>query len=271
MVAVGTSRAGQAGFAGVIAIDGPSGSGKSTVSRRLALRLGVAYLDTGAMYRAATWAVLQAGIDPADLSGVADVVAQSWLEIGIDPATPQCRMNGVDVTASIRGPEVTAAVSAVAANPRVRQRLVAQQQAVIAAAKRGEAEFDGFERQFDKRGIVTEGRDTASAVAPDALLKVYLTASQAVRATRRHRDVTAPVPAVPADGDESSTRAQLEQVARDLQRRDTLDRARAMDPLRVVPDAVVLDTTDLSVDDVVTTLVELHTAAVEATPGTATP
>ncbi|MGH3545463.1 MAG: (d)CMP kinase [Mycobacteriales bacterium] len=262
----GSAAAGQAGFVGVVAIDGPSGSGKSTVARRLADRLGVAYLDTGAMYRAAAWAVLHAGIDPADVTGVADVVAGSELEIGIDPTAPQCRMNGVDVSGPIRGAQVTAAVSAVAANPAVRRVLVAQQQTIIAAAVRGELECVGM---INRYGIVAEGRDIATAVAPDALLKVYLTASQTARTKRRQGDAALLKAEQPESAEtagtgaasESETAAHLARVAQELQRRDTLDSSRATDPLRIADDAVVLDTTELGIDDVITQLVALHAAA----------
>ncbi|PZS10303.1 MAG: (d)CMP kinase [Acidimicrobiales bacterium] len=233
------------GEVGVIAIDGPSGSGKSTVSRGLAARLGVPYLDTGAMYRAATWAVLHAKVNPADAAAVGRAVAAAELEVGIDPAAPNCEVDGLDVGARIRGPEVTAVVSAVAAVPTVRQQLVAQQRQIIASALRGETEFS-------QRGIVVEGRDIATVVAPDAVLKVYLTASVAARASRRRSDAA------------GTAAPQLADVQRDLQRRDTLDSTRSTDPLRQATDATLLDTTVLSVDEVVDRLVELHAAAVAA-------
>lgn len=230
---------------GVIAIDGPSGSGKSTVSRGLAIRLGVPYLNTGAMYRAATWAVLRAKVNPTDAVEVGRAVAAAELEVGIDPAAPSCEVDGLDVRAPIRGPEVTAVVSAVAAVPMVRQQLVSAQRQIIAAALRGETEFS-------QRGIVVEGRDIATVVAPDAVLKVYLTASVAARASRRRSDAA------------GAATPQLADVQHDLQRRDTLDSTRATDPLRQATDATLLDTTTLSVDEVVDRLVELHAAAVAA-------
>jgi cytidylate kinase len=237
------SSTGNTEVVGVIAIDGPSGSGKSTVSRNLAARLRVPYLDTGAMYRAATWAVLQKGVDVADLSAVADVVADSELEVGIDPAGPTVELNGVDARGPIRGTEVTASVSAVAAIPAVRQILVAEQQRLIAAAVRGETEFAA-------RGIVVEGRDIATVVAPDAVLKVYLTASEAARASRRHG--------------ESAQAGNVTQVQQDLARRDAIDSSRAVNPLRQDDSAVLVDTTAMSIDEVVTELVRLHSAAVAA-------
>jgi cytidylate kinase len=209
----------------VVALDGPSGSGKSTVSRHLATALGGVYLDTGAMYRAVTWAVLEADVDPADAEAVAKVAAETSLEIGTDPVDPHFFANGTDVSVAIRGPEVTAAVSAVAAVPAVRRQLVAQQQAIIAAHPR----------------IVVEGRDIASVVAPDADLKVYLTASAEARAARRSAENAADVNATAAD----------------LARRDRFDSSRAADPLRQASDAISLDTTGLGINDVVARLLSL--------------
>jgi cytidylate kinase len=209
----------------VVAVDGPSGSGKSTVSRRLATALNGVYLDTGAMYRAVTWAVLEAGADPADPEAVAKIALETELTIGTDPANPVFLANGTDVSAAIRGPEVTTAVSPVAAVPAVRRHLVAQQRAIIAASPR----------------IVVEGRDIASVVAPDATLKVYLTASAAARAQRRGAEDARDV---------ATTRA-------DLERRDKFDSSRAADPLRQASDAVEVDTTGLGIDEVVARLLDL--------------
>ena len=209
----------------VVAVDGPSGSGKSTVSRRLASALGGVYLDTGAMYRAVTWAVLEAGVDPADADAVTKVAGETELTIGTDPAAPHFEANGVDVTRAIRGAGVTASVSAVAAVPAVRRHLVAQQRAVIARHPR----------------IVVEGRDIGAVVAPDADLKVYLTASAAARAQRRSAEDAADLAATEAD----------------LARRDRFDSSRAADPLRQADDAVELDTTALGVDQVVARLLDM--------------
>ena len=209
----------------MVAVDGPSGSGKSTVSRRLAATLGAAYLDTGAMYRAVTWAVLRAGVDPEDAEGVAKIASEATLECGTDPDRPYIRVNGAAVDGPIRGPEVTRAVSAVAAVPAVRRVLVARQREIIAAAGR----------------IVVEGRDIGSVVAPDADLKVFLTAAPEERARRRSaQDAT----------DHAATAA-------DLARRDQLDTTRATDPLRRAEDAVEVDTTAMDVDEVVATLQRL--------------
>jgi cytidylate kinase len=211
----------------VVAVDGPSGSGKSTVSRRLAAGLGARYLDTGAMYRAVTWAVLRSGVDLTDAASVGKVAAEVDLRIGTDPQGYGVTVDGVGVEADIRGPEVTGAVSAVAAVPSVRALLVARQRELIVKAGR----------------IVVEGRDIGSVVAPDADLKVYLTASEAARAQRRSAEDAADVAATAAD----------------LARRDRLDSTRKADPLQQAPDAVILDTTELGIDEVVDRLRALLT------------
>jgi cytidylate kinase len=206
----------------VVAVDGPSGSGKSTISRRLATELGARYLDTGAMYRAVTWAVLQAGLDPHDVAGVTAVASRVVLQVGTDPRRPHIGVDGVNVDGPIRGPAVTLAVSAVSAVPAVRAKLVGQQREIIAATGR----------------IVVEGRDIGTVVAPDADLKVYLTASVDERARRR-------------SGENGASR---DDTAADLTRRDRLDSTRATDPLRRASDAVELDTTRLGIDEVVARL-----------------
>ena len=204
----------------VIAIDGPAGSGKSTVARRLAERLGMDYLDTGAMYRAVTFAALRRGIDPADAEPVARLAKAVDLEV-----TPgEVRVDGVDATIEIRGPEVSRAVSLVAANPEVRTELVRRQREW--AASRG--------------GGVVEGRDIGSVVFPDAQLKVYLTARPEVRAERRAAEVTG---------------LDYETVAADLARRDALDQGRETAPLRVPEGAVELDTSDMTVEEIVDEIV----------------
>ena len=145
---------GQGELRGVVALDGPSGTGKSSVARRLAAMLGARYLDTGSMYRAVTLAVLRAGVDPPDAERVAEVSASVRLVVGTDPARPTISLDGEDVAAEIRGPEVTLAVSPVSAVPAVRELLVAQQRAIIADA----LDVVG--------GIVVEGRDIGTAVVP---------------------------------------------------------------------------------------------------------
>ncbi len=209
----------------VVAVDGPSGSGKSTVSRRLAEALGAAYLDTGAMYRAVTWAVLSAGVELGDAATVAKVAGEASLVSGTDPAAPTIEVDGIPVDAEIRGPEVTRAVSAVSAVPAVREILVNQQRAIIAACG----------------SIVVEGRDIGTVVAPDADLKVFLTASADARARRRSAE---------QDSDVAATAA-------DLARRDKIDSTRTVSPLLQAPDAVVLDSTELGIDEVVHRLLEL--------------
>jgi CMP/dCMP kinase len=206
----------------VVAVDGPSGSGKSTISRRLAEALAARYLDTGAMYRAVTWAVLRDGVDPRDEDAVTKVARSVALTIGVDPREPQIAVDGTPVDRPIRGPEVTQAVSAVSAVKDVRALLVAQQRKIIGESTR----------------IVVEGRDIGTVVAPDANLKVYLTASVDERARRRSA--------------ESATEQSA--TAADLNRRDQLDSTRAADPLRQADDAVVLDTTALGIDEVVARL-----------------
>jgi cytidylate kinase len=216
----------------VVAVDGPSGSGKSTVSRRLATALDGVYLDTGAMYRAVTWAVLTAGVDPADGDSVAKIASETSLSIGTDPVDPHFYANGEDVSVLIRGTDVTAAVSAVAAVPAVRRQLVAQQRSIIADFPR----------------IVVEGRDIASVVAPDADLKVYLTASAEARAARRSAENATDVAATAAA----------------LARRDRFDSSRTTDPLRQASDAIELDTTGMGINEVVARLLELLNSKVRS-------
>ena len=204
----------------VIAIDGPAGSGKSTVGRQLATELGLEYLDTGAMYRGVTFAALRRNLDPADAEDVAHLATTVELEVG----EGTIHVDGVDATIEIRGPEVTRAVSLVAANPVVRTEMVRRQRAW--AAERG--------------GGVLEGRDIGSVVFPDAALKVYLTAAPEVRAQRRSKEVTD---------------LSYETVAADLARRDALDQGREDSPLAQADDAVVVDTTDRDVAEIVADLV----------------
>jgi cytidylate kinase len=211
---------------GVVALDGPSGTGKSTVARRLAADLGAQYLDTGAMYRAAALGVLRAGVDPQQDAAVGTTVARLRIQVGTDPGAPAVALDGEDVSAEIRGAPVTAAVSPVSAVPEVRTRLVAQQREIIAAAT----------------GIVVEGRDIGTVVAPDAPLKVFLTASADQRAQRR------------ASQDGVSD---LDGVRRLVERRDRLDSTRAASPLRPAADAVQLDTTELDAEAVLAALHQL--------------
>jgi cytidylate kinase len=215
-------------FAGVVALDGPSGTGKSTVARRLATRLRARYLDTGAMYRAATVAVLRKGVDLTDGVAITVVVEDAKIEISTDPEHAAIALDGEPVDTEIRSAETTAAVSAVSAVPAVRAVLVDAQRALIA---------DG--------GIVVEGRDIGSVVWPTARPKVYLTASPEARAKRRAGELGGDVAAVAAD----------------IARRDQLDSTRAASPLTRSHDAIELDTTDLDIDQVVDRLVELTESA----------
>jgi len=211
----------------VIALDGPSGSGKSTVARQVAARLGWRYVDTGATYRAATLAVLRAGVDPADPTAVAAAVAIVRIELSTDPSAPAVLLDGEDVSTEIRGPAVTSAVSAVSAVAPVRARLVALQRALAGT-----------------EGAVLEGRDIGTVVMPQAPVKVYLDASPEVRAARRAGDADAGVAA-------ASGGSLLGTVAADLARRDRLDSSRAQDPLRAAPGAVHLDSSALDAAAVV--------------------
>jgi cytidylate kinase len=216
-------------FTGVVALDGPSGTGKSTVARRLAIALGARYLDTGAMYRAMTVAALDTDAPLEEPGAVLTLISGAELEISTDPKAPQVSIDGVDVTERIRSAEVTAAVSAVSAIPELRTMLVARQRELIGAG-----------------GIVVEGRDIGSVVWPSAAPKVYLTASEEVRALRRAGELG-----------QDADRAAIAAVAADIQRRDRLDSTRAASPA-VRPDgAQELDTSDLTIDEVVQRLVDM--------------
>jgi CMP/dCMP kinase len=220
----------------VVAVDGPAGSGKSSAARGAAQRLGLRYLDTGAMYRAITWWLLQHDVDPSDADAVAANVDRPCLELGTDAATPAVQLDGTDVRTRIRSREVSEAVSAVSAVPAVRARLVGQQRALI-----GEG------------GIVVEGRDIGTVVAPTAAVKVFLTASASARAHRRSAELL--------DG------STVQATEADLARRDGLDSQRPISPLTAAADAVRIDTTDLSLAQVVDRIVDLATAAAERPAG----
>ena len=202
----------------VVAVDGPSGAGKSSASRGAARARGLRYLDTGSMYRALTWWLLDRGADTTDPEVVARLAAEPVIEVGTDPAAPWTRVDGADVSEAIRTREVTGAVSAVAAVPQVRARLIAMQREIIASAG----------------GIVAEGRDIGTVVAPDAQVKVFLTADGAARASRRAAEAS------------WSTRA-------DQERRDRMDAAQS----GKAADAVEVDSTGLDLDGVVGVIVGL--------------
>ena len=223
-------------FHGQVTLDGPSGTGKSSVARDVARRLGAAYLDTGAMYRAATVAVLDAGVSLDDKVAVARAVAEARIEVGTNARREVVKVDGVDVRGRIRGAEVTRAVSPVSAVPAVRRRLVAQQRALVA----------------ESDAVVVEGRDIGTVVLPDATLKVYLTASPQVRAERRAGQLGVTDP------------EKIAALASDMRRRDEYDSRRADSPLRPAEEAVVVDSTDLGKDAVVDRIVELARSSVAA-------
>ena len=222
----------------VVALDGPSGTGKSTVARGIAGALGLRYLDTGAMYRAATVSVLRAAPELAGLLAVGAapdhaaaqrivaIAESSQLEISTDPDAPWVRVNGDDVTQEIRLPAVTRSVSSVSATPGLRRQLVALQRRIIGAG-----------------GIVVEGRDIATVVWPNAEMQVYLTASAEARAARR--------------AGELGSGADVKSVQSDLTRRDGFDSSRADSPLALAERAVTVDTSDLPVDAVIELLIDM--------------
>lgn len=208
----------------VVAMDGPSGTGKSSVSRRLAARLGARYLDTGAMYRVATLRVLRTGIELTDSAAVAAAVKELPLSIGTDPSREVIQLDGEDVASEVRGAAVTKAVSAVSAVLEVRELLVALQRDITTATQR----------------IVVEGRDIGTVVLPEADAKIYLTASAEARAHRRNQQNI-----LEGRGDDYPG------VLADVQRRDTLDSTRKVSPLRPAEDAVLVDTSELTMDEVI--------------------
>ncbi|HSJ21634.1 MAG TPA: (d)CMP kinase [Nocardioidaceae bacterium] len=210
----------------VVAMDGPSGSGKSSTSRGVARQLGLRYLDTGAMFRAVTWWMLQHDVDVGDGATVAAHAEEPVLVSGTDPDAPTITVDGTDVAGPIRSPEVTAAVSAVSAVPEVRARLLRLQREIIG---------DG--------GIVVEGRDIGTAVAPDAEVKVYLTADPEARAARRTAELA-------AGTDVTATQESL-------LRRDRLDSGRKTSPLVMAEDAHHIDTTPFTLDEVIEQVVAL--------------
>lgn len=230
----------------VVAIDGPSGSGKSSTSRGVARALGLEYLDTGAMYRAMAWYVLQRGVDVHDAAAVAALAAEPSLTSTTDPDAPTIFVDGVDVSGPIRGEAVTAAVSPVAAVPEVRARLVDLQRGAVAAASgRG-------------RGIVVEGRDIGSVVLPDATAKIYLTADAEARAARRALEDAG------RSGASGPGADAIAATAASLAERDRIDSGRAVSPLTMAEGAVHVDGTFLTLDEVIARVVEIVRAAAAA-------
>lgn len=214
----------------VIAIDGPAGTGKSSVSRGLASKIGARFLDTGSMYRIVTLALLRAGVDLTDPAAIARTAAGVPVSVGYDPEVEQAFLGDEDVSVQIRGDDVTNSVSAVSAVPAVRARLVELQRKLAAGPD----------------SVVVEGRDIGTVVLPDADVKIFLTASAEIRARRRNdQNVAAGL------ADDYQT------VLADVRRRDHLDSTRAVSPLRAAEDAVVVDTGNLTRDEVIDRLAEL--------------
>jgi CMP/dCMP kinase len=216
----------------VIAVDGPAGTGKSSVSRGLARSLDARYLDTGAMYRIVTLAVLRAGVDLGDVDAIGATAANVDLAVGYDPEEDRSYLAGEDVSVEIRGDEVTKAVSAVSAVPAVRTRLVQMQRELAAG----------------QGSVVVEGRDIGSVVLPDADVKIFLTASAEERARRRNDQNVA-----------SGLGDDYEAVLADVKRRDHLDSTRKVSPLRAADNALVVDTSDMTEAEVIAHLLDLVT------------
>jgi CMP/dCMP kinase len=214
----------------VVAIDGPAGTGKSSVSKRLAEALGARYLDTGGMYRMVTLAVLRAGVDPADADAVAELASTVGMSVEYHAGGDRYLLAGEDVSAEIRGDEVTRMVSAVSSVPAVRTRLVALQQQMA----------------NEPGSVVVEGRDIGTVVLPDAPVKIFLTASAETRARRRNDQNVA-----------AGLTDDYEGVLADVHRRDHLDSTRAVSPLRAAADAVVVDTSDMTEAQVIAHLLAL--------------
>lgn len=221
----------------IVAIDGPSGTGKSSTSKAVAAKLGLSYLDTGAQYRAITWWMISNGIDVQDAEAVATASGKPAIDSGTDPSAPTITVDGVDASGPIRTQEVTSKVSAVSAVPEVRARITELQRSIAAAAD---------------RGIVVEGRDIGTTVLPDADLKIFLTASPEARAARRSGELK---------GKEATDVAATRDA---LVKRDAADSSRKTSPLAKADDAVEVDTTELTLQQViecVVTLVEEKQAA----------
>ncbi|MER6012809.1 (d)CMP kinase [Streptomyces bluensis] len=211
----------------IVAIDGPSGTGKSSTSKAVATQLGLRYLDTGAQYRAITWWMVNNGIDIEDPSAIAAVAGKPEIVSGTDPSAPSIAVDGTDVAGPIRTQEVTSRVSAVSAVPEVRTRITELQRSIAAGAE---------------NGIVVEGRDIGTTVLPDADLKIFLTASPEARAARRNGELKG--------ADVNATREAL-------LKRDAADSSRKTSPLAKADDAVEVDTSDLTLQQVIECVVTL--------------
>jgi len=211
----------------IVAIDGPSGTGKSSTSKAVAAQLGLSYLDTGAQYRAITWWMVSNGIDIADPSAIAAAAGKPEIISGTDPSAPTITVDGTDVAGPIRTQEVTSKVSAVSAVPEVRARITELQRSLAASAE---------------NGIVVEGRDIGTTVLPDADLKIFLTASPEARAARRSGELKG---------------ADIHTTREALLKRDTADSNRKTSPLAKADDAVEVDTSDLTLQQVIECVVTL--------------
>ena len=217
-----------------IAIDGPAGAGKSTVARALAKALGAMYLDTGAMYRAFGLAMLRAGVDPADVSAVAARADDVDVSVEYRDGAQRILLAGEDVTEAIRRPDVSDAASAISVAPEVRERMVALQRRIAAG-----------------QNVVMDGRDIGTVVLPDATLKIYLTASVEERARRRCEELA-----------RKGTPQPYEKVVREIGERDYRDTHREASPLRIATDAHIVDTTDMSLDEVVEAIGQMARSAI---------
>ncbi|GAA2512468.1 (d)CMP kinase [Streptomyces gobitricini] len=220
----------------IVAIDGPSGTGKSSTSKAVAAKLGLSYLDTGAQYRAITWWMITNGVDVDDADAVASAAGKPTIVSGTDPSHPTITVDGVDASGPIRTQDVTSKVSAVSAVPEVRERITELQRSIAEAAGAGQ-------------GIVVEGRDIGTTVLPGADLKIFLTASPEARAARRSGELRG---------------ADVHATREALIKRDAADSSRKTSPLAKADDAVEVDTTDLTLQQViecVVTLVEEKRAA----------
>ncbi|MBI4558506.1 MAG: (d)CMP kinase [Candidatus Hydrogenedentes bacterium] len=216
----------------IVAIDGPAGAGKSSVARKVAERLGFRFLDTGAMYRAATWWAMHRGVDLADPDAVAAITNELPLEMREENGVLRVFVDGEDVTQAIRSPEVTRQIYRIDENARVREHLVKLQ------------------REYAARGpTVAEGRDMGTVVFPHAKCKIYLGASLDERTRRRQREMA-----------EKGLETEFEQLREEIRIRDERTMTRAVAPLRRAPDAILVDTTGMSVAEVVATIVELARA-----------
>ncbi|WP_351233019.1 (d)CMP kinase [Streptomyces sp. NPDC002133] len=214
----------------IVAIDGPSGTGKSSTSKAVAAELGLSYLDTGAQYRAITWWMISNGVDVADPLAIASAAAKPVIVSGTDPSAPTITVDGLDASGPIRTQEVTSKVSAVSAVPEVRARITELQRSIAAAAE---------------KGIVVEGRDIGTTVLPDADLKFFLTASPEARAARRSGEL------------KGKDAADVAATREALVKRDHADSNRKTSPLAKAADAVEVDTTDLTLAQVIECVVAL--------------